>query len=205
MSPYRTLRTKPDRSLWLLALLLCGDVSPNPGPPTKPVCPRCDLVAYNSVAALQCDGCDKWLHRVCEGVTISAYRRLSRSPKPWHCTVCQLPAFNDSLFANSDTSSATSAAVYQAPNVTQAWYVSSPQPTLWFCNARSVRNKTPELQGTMASMPRTIFALCETWLDPSIHDSQLAPRVHCFPKGLNDILRGQRHSYCAKLAPVLPS
>ncbi|KAG0413065.1 hypothetical protein HPB47_009777 [Ixodes persulcatus] len=27
----------------------------------------------------------------------------------------------------------------------------------------------------MASMPRTIFTLCETWLDPSIHDSQLVP------------------------------
>lgn len=68
-SPYRPLLTKPNSSpWWLLALLLCGDDSPNPGPPTKPVCPRSDRVVCNTVAALQCDGCDKWLHRGCEGV-----------------------------------------------------------------------------------------------------------------------------------------
>lgn len=46
---------------------------------------------------------------------------------------------------------------------------------IWFANARSVRNKIPDLQATMASMPNTIFALCETWLDRSNHDGQLDP------------------------------
>ncbi|KAM7298840.1 uncharacterized protein ISCGN_019408 [Ixodes scapularis] len=58
----------------LLLLLLAGDVSLNPGP--RPSCPRCDRAVYDSVAALQCDKCNAWLHRTCESLSLRSYRRM---------------------------------------------------------------------------------------------------------------------------------
>ncbi|CAN7942563.1 unnamed protein product [Ixodes hexagonus] len=87
------------RIIWFL--LLCGDIASNPGPrplSSRPTCCRCERVVYDNVAALQCDGCGRWVHRKCEFMSLPVYRRLSTSIECWFCGACQLPPFHDSLF-----------------------------------------------------------------------------------------------------------
>ncbi|XP_040076497.1 uncharacterized protein LOC115314129 [Ixodes scapularis] len=157
-----------------LILLCAGDVPLNPGP--CPTCPRCCKPLYDSVVALQCDGCNIWVHRKCEQLSLPTYRRLSNCTEPWYCGVCQLPSFDDSLFeapkqpALTTIASPTTAGDRPtAPGTTETRKTTS----FWFSNLRSVKNKMLEFRVLTESRPNTIFALCETWLDNSIYDSQL--------------------------------
>lgn len=45
---------------------------------------------------------------------------------------------------------------------------------VWYSNVRSIKNKLRELSALVESTPNTVFALTETWLDPSTHDGQIA-------------------------------
>ncbi|KAM7296107.1 uncharacterized protein ISCGN_021302 [Ixodes scapularis] len=171
------LRARSARSLQqapvTLLLLLAGDVPPNPGP--RPTCPRCDRPVLENVAALQCDGCDSWHHRKCELLSIKAYRRLSSSSTEWYCGVCALPPLDDDLFAPAPSSQPADTAPQQ-PALSPAPVGPSPGSTriaVWFSNVRSVKNKTLDFQALVEADPDTVFGLCETWLDPSVHDGQL--------------------------------
>lgn len=84
------LSTRIRQSQTLLLLLLAGDVSPNSGP--RPSCPCCDRAVYDSVAALQCDKCNAWLHRKCGSLSLRTYRLLPLTSE-WYCVTCQLPDF----------------------------------------------------------------------------------------------------------------
>lgn len=154
----------------LLLLLLAGDVSSNPGP--CPSCLRCDRAIHGSVAALQCDKCDAWLHRKCELLSLRSYRRLSSTSEKWYCGTCQLPAFDDSLFPSPAPQCCTPKL---DPVTVRAPSHGHPDANLavWFSNVRSVKNKLLDFQVLVASSPQTVFAICETWLDPSVPDGLL--------------------------------
>lgn len=112
---------------WLL--LIAGDVSLNPGPRNpgpRPICPRCCKPVYDNAAALQCDRCDAWLHRKCERLALSTYRRLSNCVEPWYCGMCQLPSFDDSLFEASSTTSRDIPTAEPAPSTKSARFASRP-------------------------------------------------------------------------------
>lgn len=167
---------------WLL--LLAGDVLPNPGPGLRPICPRCHRPVLESVAALQCDGCDSWLHHKCELLSLPAYRRLAASPTKWYCGVCALPPFDDNLFSPPTSQCTRPAPVVSAspmPVSTARGGSSPPVPdpthalginnglTLWYSNCRSIKNKVLDLQATVASLPcSSVILLSETWLDPGV-------------------------------------
>ena len=94
-----------DKALPYTLLTLAGDVQPNPGPakkgkkrshrqrrPSTPDCPTCKQpVTWDpDVPALQCDGCDKWMHAFCiPGMTTEKYNALAADVKgEWHCPTC---------------------------------------------------------------------------------------------------------------------
>lgn len=64
-----------------------------------------DLDAYllaaravpDSMAALQCDSCDRQLHRKCKLRSLGAYRHLSRHDEGWLSCACQLPLLDNTL------------------------------------------------------------------------------------------------------------
>ncbi|KAM7290084.1 uncharacterized protein ISCGN_026756 [Ixodes scapularis] len=99
--------------VWLL--LAGGDISLNPGP--RHPCPRCARAVKGNTAALQCDKCQLWVHRKCEYLPLSAYRRLSSSPEEWYCGTCQLPRFEDELFVT---------VAQQLPRSSLIYYTSEP-------------------------------------------------------------------------------
>ena len=85
-----------------MMLLLCGDISTNPGPVRDPCGECCKPVRANQ-DGLQCDGCDTWTHRACLNMTKQEYHRFGSSHENWFCRVCYLPQFTDSFFSAVDS------------------------------------------------------------------------------------------------------
>ena len=56
-------------------LILCGDVSLNPGPTRYP-CTVCDKPVRSNQRSLQCDNCQLWSHADCTGVSGALYAEL---------------------------------------------------------------------------------------------------------------------------------
>ena len=79
-------------------LLLCGDISKNPGPVRHP-CGACSKPVRANQHGLQCECCDTWSHRVCVNMTKPEYQRLGNSWESWFCETCLLPQFTDSFFS----------------------------------------------------------------------------------------------------------
>ena len=57
-------------------LLLCGDISPNPGP-LHYSCTVCGKFVRMNQKGLLCDSCGKWSHTVCTGISTSHYDALT--------------------------------------------------------------------------------------------------------------------------------
>ena len=79
-------------------LLLCGDISTNPGPVRHP-CGACSKPVRANQHGLQCESCDTWSHRVCVNMTKPEYQRLGNSWESWFCETCLLSQFTDSFFS----------------------------------------------------------------------------------------------------------
>ena len=63
--------------LLLIALMLSGDISPNPGPVTNP-CSVCFGPVGRNHKAISCDCCDKYVHIKCEGgISNKDYKTLA--------------------------------------------------------------------------------------------------------------------------------
>ncbi|XP_040077804.1 uncharacterized protein LOC120849653 [Ixodes scapularis] len=104
-----------------------------------------------------------------------SYRRLSSSEEEWYCGACQLPAFDDELFPTCPTPASRGSDPTRDPVIANATPHGQPQANLavWFLNVRSVKNKLLDFQALVESSGDTVFALCETWLDPSVPDGLL--------------------------------
>ena len=81
------------RSCFLMLLLLCGDVSVNPGPPVAAyLCGICICEVKDSDAAICCDCCDTWIHVSCDPkVTLTDYQFMLSNPSDdsWICSNCE--------------------------------------------------------------------------------------------------------------------
>ena len=68
------------------------------------ICITCTLIVTTRQEALQCDGCQKWQHRVCNtGISRPEYRNAVRAGTdiPWECQTCvvsHMPNFESTRF-----------------------------------------------------------------------------------------------------------
>lgn len=73
-------------------LLLCGDVSQNPGPSVALPCGVCSLEVSDGDAAVCCDNCDHWIHVSCDtSLSMDEYNVMVSNPstEPWFCCSCK--------------------------------------------------------------------------------------------------------------------
>ncbi|XP_055995545.1 uncharacterized protein LOC125668382 isoform X2 [Ostrea edulis] len=84
-------------------ILLCGDVSPNPGPVRFP-CSTCRKPVKSNQKAIQCDFCELWVHLKCTNLDHAAYMSLGKSEDYFYCNLCEsrLPNFTDSFFNDEE-------------------------------------------------------------------------------------------------------
>ena len=82
--------SKPSKSnsLWIIMLLLSGDVEVNPGPETKWPCGICQYPVTWSQEGVACDSCELWHHKSCISLCSDDFQLLERSNVAWKCCKC---------------------------------------------------------------------------------------------------------------------
>ena len=75
------------RTHMYLLLLLCGDVSLNPGPVKNP-CGICSRPIAKNHRAILCEACYCWHHIKCAGISPAEYVTLGGTDEPWCCQQC---------------------------------------------------------------------------------------------------------------------
>ena len=104
--PRPTLTNSKTRTTLLvhMILLLSGDVEINLGPSnaeqevTAFPCPLCHTDVSCTADALQCEGCELWLHRTCMNMSSTEYGRLGEESAVWLCGNCGLRNISSTLF-----------------------------------------------------------------------------------------------------------
>lgn len=71
--------------LFLILLLLCGDISTNPGPTWKFPRGICGKPVKTNLRGILCDLCDTGIHSRCIDLVDSEYNRLANSSCSWIC------------------------------------------------------------------------------------------------------------------------
>lgn len=96
--PYGKKSTfKLDSDLFGL-LILCGDISPTPGPKCQHPCEICSKTIRSNQRAVQYDSRDVWYHVKCKQMSTHIYEALANSSYIWECVVCGFPNVSSSLF-----------------------------------------------------------------------------------------------------------
>ena len=105
LTPWPLIKPSTTQRLLLVFLILlqAGDLELNLGPKTGHddtdfPCGLCDMNVDWSHNALQCDGCDIWLHAACMDMSSHNYRQLGETSSLWICCRCGLRNINSSLF-----------------------------------------------------------------------------------------------------------
>ena len=115
LAPRLTIKPSKQTQLLLLHLILlqAGDLETNPGPPKKCStgkgrkckskepefpCALCSEEVTWTADALQCEGCDYWLHKECMNMSDDEYARLGGLTSVWICSECGLMNISASLF-----------------------------------------------------------------------------------------------------------
>ena len=82
--------SKPSKTnpLWIIMLLLSGDVEVNPGPETKWPCGICQYPVTWSQEGVACDGCELWHHKSFISLCSDDFQLLERSNVAWKCCKC---------------------------------------------------------------------------------------------------------------------
>ena len=85
-------------------LLVCGDISSNPGPakgkdkPKFP-CGECSKPVRKNQDAILCSSCDTWSHAKCLKLTVTGFKYYLQHPDlEWTCALCSLLKLSDSFF-----------------------------------------------------------------------------------------------------------
>jgi len=90
-SPHVVCVTKNKLVLCCL-LLVCGDISPNPGPSNvKYQCTVCRKPVLHCHKGIECSRCVRWTHARCAQVSNEDYNALSADESiTWHCPDCAI-------------------------------------------------------------------------------------------------------------------
>ena len=184
---------KNNPSLFMILLLLAGDIEQNPGPAVKYPCGHCTKPAKTDCVA--CDTCDTWYHRKCVGMRPEIFRKLGNAS--WHCLTCALP--NVSIFLDSSINSSKSRfdSLYEHSSSLDASFnpppshCSSPKNDkiiqkqnqknhrrpmkTCIINFQSVNNKKADILHLIETETPDIIAGSETWLNSSVSSSEIFP------------------------------
>ena len=158
-------------------VLLYDDIECNPGPTEKrPKCVTCNMVVRRN----QAPSCDSCFHVKCSGLSKDVLDNIYNSFDTWLCLTCSLPAFSDSFFDSSISSTNDSivnnSLVMNNNEDPDIWKILS-QHSAKHCvigsfNINSLGNKFSEMMEWIQAFD--ILTIQETKLDKSFPDSQFA-------------------------------
>lgn len=158
-----------------LLLLVCGDISLNPGPVKNP-CGFCWKPVAKTHRAIYCDGCFYWCHIKCAGITPDEYYRLGNGNNPWLCKNCDQFHFSDSFFSQIDVSISSDPSVNEdSLNIfEELCEMKLKFPKRFLCaylNINSLRYKFESIKDLLNRNILDILFLSETKIDDSFTDA----------------------------------
>ena len=128
-----------------------GNVAPLNLPPNRQhqaieehpdACTCCYKLVNWSSLALQCDGCDRWLHKDCLELSNKDFHSLEENASKWLCPTCGLgnihPSILNSIYHNQSHSSNSTMSIDLTTSPGAPKFTSSPNRP----NRRSVQTKT---------------------------------------------------------------
>ena len=144
-------------------------------------CGVCSAPVKSNLRGVQCECCYYWLHAWCIGMDGEEYTHLQNSTDPWCCKKYldeALPFFSvsnsDSIFDCSSSSSSSSPSTPSVCNTTQPQLPTPPHLTFLNLNCRSLLPKLDDLRVFAEAQSPDVITLCETWLDDSIKNDEVA-------------------------------
>lgn len=191
---------------------LASNVELNPGPRTpKYPCQICHRAITWGQKGVSCDDCNLWYHAELMHMSSHIYNCLNNIS--WNCVTCGMPQFTSSFFDSLDIhmqisfcsiasedsigppdacSSPKAAHQRGKQKVTQPWN----KFTLLNFNFQSIKNKTAEKLNIIDSYNPSIIIGTETWLNDSVHNSEI------FPPNYNIYRRDRKDGFGGVLVAV---
>ena len=166
-------------SMMQLLLLLSG-IESNPGP-TKYPCGECNKpVRYIWKIYIASDNCNKWYHKSfieMHTIVYDCYTENSKLER--ECCNCAIKNISFSLFNHPVDSDhlLSSPICSSSPNITTK---KAKQLRIMTINFQSVWGKKEELELALVENNIDVVIVCETHLDPCIHDSEFLPLNYSF-------------------------
>ena len=194
--PGRILHTSNGTSSFQIEkhLLICGDVSSNPGPSEKPKakypCGECHKNVRNNQDAILCAICKSWFHAKCLNMSRNIFCYYLAHPDiDWTCALCSLPPVSDSFFSEDsvrfeqtefsvDMHDFSGEGIYanqdlDTPQELEAKRTnSSKELLLCHLNINSIQNKFDELVDVIHKLKAHIIFIGETKIDSTYPNSQ---------------------------------
>lgn len=194
--PGRILHTSNGTSSFQIEkhLLICGDVSSNPGPSEKPKakcpCGKCHKNVRNNQDAILCAICKSWFHAKCLNMSRNIFHYYLAHPDiGWTCALCSLPPLSDSFFSEDsvrfeqtefsvDMHDLSGEGIYAnqdlvSPQELEAKQTnSSKELLLCHLNINSIQNKFDELVDVIHKLKAHIIFIRETKIDSTYPNSQ---------------------------------
>ena len=165
-------------------LLICGDVSSNPGPKgsnSKHYCIECRKKVRRNQDAIICTDCDARFHAKC--LKISSWTNKNNTIQSninWMCIMCTLPNFSDSLFEDNHRQFMTSDIANSeitngsilAENFKQLRDANRKKCIIASLNVNSLPNKFVEIKEWLRCGIFDILSIQETKIDKTYPNSQ---------------------------------
>jgi len=171
-------------SVSVVVLMLSGDVSPNPGPPTYP-CTSCQKGVRRNSKAIECDTCSEWTHLNCQSA-ITKEQYDSAQYIDFICDKCSLAELpNSESYQDPDSSTSENEASFTEDPVSVTDSETITDYDQYDCfknrglhfihlNSRSILPKLDEIHLLAKSTNAAVVAVTETWLDSSVTDQEVA-------------------------------
>ena len=149
-------------------LLLCGDISTNPGPIQHP-CTVCSGSVRSNHCALQCDNCNFWSHARCVGVDASFYRKLQlKGDFCWQCPSCLFSVLPGTEVCIDEPQSPISCVDNAIPSTVDVLERAFSGIQIVHHNIQGLHSKTDELLEwfQLCNGKDVIFCFSEVWINP---------------------------------------
>ena len=137
----------------------------------KDLCRQCYKPVKNNQAAIICDMCDFWSHRLCCNISTKTYNDLKlRGTFTWSCCKCRAyePQVNDKINIKSLSKA-------MMPDPYDIVKQGKNESLILHINCRSLLNKREELENIIEQLKPNIICLTETWFDGSVSPKEYVP------------------------------
>ena len=156
----------------------------------KDLCKQCYKIVKTNQAAIICDVCDQWSHRICCNISKKTYNDLKEMGNfAWSCPSCRIEEeqIREKIDVNRLSKNCS-------PEKYETVQQQKNESLILHINCRSLVNKREELEHIIQQLKPNIICLTETWFDGSV-----SPRDYV-PEGYNIIRHDRTEMFKTKYA-----